>query len=179
MRIGIDLDDTVCNTTKLINDFAKAYAYDKNITVEDLFMNPNEVQEFYKVYLREILEEDSVKRDFVEVYPKLRENNELFIITARSNDFMEELFDMDTLTEAWLKRNDITYDGIFFNVYAEQKAMVCLKNNIDVLIDDDIKNYDALTKHGIKVILFDDRRRYPNVGLRAESWHEVLEILDN
>ena len=75
MRIGIDLDDTVCNTTKLINDFAKAYAYDKNITVEDLFMNPNEVQEFYKVYLREILEEDSVKRDFVEVYPKLRENN--------------------------------------------------------------------------------------------------------
>ena len=98
-------------------------------------MNPNEVQEFYKVYLREILEEDSVKRDFVEVYPKLRENNELFIITARSNNFMDELFDMDTLTEAWLKRNDITYDGIFFNVYAEQKAMVCLKNNIDVLID--------------------------------------------
>ena len=31
MRIGIDLDDTVCNTTKLINDFAKAYAYDKNM----------------------------------------------------------------------------------------------------------------------------------------------------
>ena len=92
---------------------------------------------------------------------------------------MDELFDMDTLTEAWLKRNNITYDGIFFNVYAEQKAMVCLKNNIDVLIDDDIKNYDALTKHGIKVILFDDRRRYPNVGLRAESWHEVLEILGN
>ena len=148
------------------NDFAKAYAYDKNITVEDLFMNPNEVQKFYKVYLREILEEDSVKRDFVEVYPKLRENNELFIITARSNDFMDELFDMDTLTEVWRKRNDITYDGRFFKGYAEQKAMV-----------GDIKNYDALTKHGIKVILFDDRRRYPNVGLRAESWHEVLEIL--
>ena len=36
MRIGIDLDDTVCNTTKLINDFAKAYAYDKNITVEEI-----------------------------------------------------------------------------------------------------------------------------------------------
>ena len=179
MRIGIDLDDTVCNTTKLINDFAKAYAYDKNITVEDLFMNPNEVQEFYKVYLREILEEDSVKRDFVEVYPKLRENNELFIITGCSDNFRGELVDMDALTEAGLRRDSGTQEGIFLNVYAEQKAMVCLKNNIDVLIDDDIKNYDALTKHGIKAILFDDRRRYPNVGLRAESWHEVLEILGN
>lgn len=177
MRIGIDLDDTVCETTKLVNKFAVAYAQENNIEPAVLFADNEKVKEFYQIYLREILEENPFKRDFLEVYPKLREGNEIFIITARNNKFMEELHDMDYITELWLRRNKITYDGIFFDVYGEGKAQVCLKNNIDVLIDDDIENYDALTKHGMKVILFDDRRRHPKTGLRAESWHEVFEIL--
>ena len=57
----------------------------------------------------------------------------------------------------WLKKYNIEYDEIFFtnNFSDDEKANVCLKNNVKIMIDDSKKNSYAVAKAGITDLLMD------------------------
>ena len=50
MRIGIDLDDTICNTTKIVQDRVKRYADEEGLNDLDIMNDEVLKQNFFKYY---------------------------------------------------------------------------------------------------------------------------------
>ena len=86
MRIGIDIDDTICRTTEKVNEYMDLYAKDENIDPL-MIMNYEDVKDmFFEAYLEKIYTSVVVKRNAKDVLRRLRKKgNKLFIITARNN----------------------------------------------------------------------------------------------
>ena len=86
MRIGIDIDDTICRTTEKVNEYMDLYAKDENIDPL-MIMNYEDVKDmFFEAYLENIYTSVVVKRNAKDVLRRLRKKgNKLFIITARNN----------------------------------------------------------------------------------------------
>ena len=93
------------------------------------------------------------KLNAVEIINKWKEEgNNIYIITAR---FPSENFDIKAKTEEWLKKYGIKYDKLLLNV--ENKAQAAKDYNIEVFIDDSMKNCNQLSESGIKTYVFDTR----------------------
>ena len=56
------------------------------------------------------------------------------------------------MTEKWLKDNNIYYDKLIL-IDKGQKGETCKKNNIDIMIDDTVKNCIDVSENGIKVLM--------------------------
>lgn len=177
MKIGLDLDDTVCKTSESLNKWAKKYATIKKMEVADIFMDFSLRKRFLKEHFIDIIKEAELKNDFKEVFTKLSLDNDIYIITARSDVYMPDGKKVDYITLEWLADNDILYKKYYSHVYKEEKAMICEENKIDIMIDDDIANYEALVEKGINVFLFDDKNMYPEVKNRVTSWKDIEELL--
>ena len=161
MRIGIDLDNTVCNTHEEVNKYREKYAKDNNIDISEIKSNNDYHEDFFSKYMIEILSNATIKDNLSEVIKRLKDKgNEIYIITARSNNYISKRIDTLKPTKKWLKKNNIKYDKLIVNVNHEGKALACLKNKVDIMVDDDIINYEEITKVGVKCILFDDLNRY-------------------
>ena len=179
MRIGMDLDDTVCKTSESLNKYAKKYAVEEGIEVADIFMKVSERKKFLKKYFVQVIKEAELKDGFTDVYENFLKKHEIYIITDRSDDFMPHATKVDYITLEWLEEHDIKFRGYYSDSYKEEKARICEENKIDIMIDDDHANYEVFKKHGIKTILFDDKNLYPDVKDRVDSWEDVEYILRN
>lgn len=177
MRIGMDLDDTVCKTSESLNKWARIYAEEEGIEMADIFMKRSERTRFLKKYFVNILRGAEVKDGFKSVFERLSKENDIYIITARSDDFMPDTTKVDYITLEWLEENDISFKGYYSHSYKEEKARICEKNKIDIMIDDDFANYEVFVKYGIKTFLFDDKNMYPDVVNRVTSWEEIEEVI--
>lgn len=177
MRIGLDLDDTVCKTSEGVNKLAKRYALEEGIEISDIFMKFDERKKFLSKYFVDIIRNAELKDGFKEAFERISLNNDIYIITARSDNFMPDGMRVDYVTLEWLEENDISFRGYYSHSYKEEKARICKENDIDIMIDDDFANYEALVEAGIKTILFDDKNMYPEVAGRVTSWREVEEVL--
>ncbi len=177
MRIGMDLDDTVCKTSEGLNKWARTYALEEGIEMADIFMRKSERTKFLKRYFVNIIKEAELKDNFKDVYEKFLKKHDIYIITARGDEFMPSSTKVDYVTLEWLEENDIHFKGYNSHSYKEEKARICEKNKIDVMIDDDFANYEVLKKYGIKAILFDDKNMYPEVKDRVTSWEDVEYVL--
>lgn len=178
MRIGIDLDNTICNTSEIIHDRIKKYAVKKSTSSELITKDPKLIREFYNDYSIDIFENASIKDDVAKVLKDLKnKGDKLYVITARSNEYLKRS-SVEEETFKWLKKYDIIVDDIITNSYGEAKANVCLGYGIDIMIDDDIINYDAINYVGVKCLLFDDMNRYEEHENRVTSWMEVEEYIE-
>lgn len=177
MRIGIDIDNTMCGTDEIINIKIEEYIKEKEMTSKEFFSDSKYMDDFYAVKIEGIIREDSLKDDFLDVLNRLRVNNEIIVVTARTEDFVKSFKGMREATKEWLKENNIYYDKYFDSVYKEGKVKVCKDEKIDVIIDDDINNYLAFKEHGVNTLLFDDKGKYLDIVDRVGSWREVEEIL--
>ena len=54
MRIGIDLDDTICNTTKIVRDRVKRYADEEGLNDLDIMNDEVLKQNFFNIYIDDI-----------------------------------------------------------------------------------------------------------------------------
>lgn len=179
MKIGIDIDNTICSTDEVIDIKIKEYIKEHGMSQEEFFCDSSNMDKFYKEKILEVIAEDPVKDDFLRVLNKLKVNNEIIIVTARNEKFVKISQSMRQATKDWLARNNIYYDKYFDDAYIEGKVKVCKDENIDIIIDDDINNYIAFKENGIKTLLFDDRGKYLDVVDRVGSWKEVEDILFN
>ena len=89
MRIGIDMDDTICKTTEIVHDRVERYAKSENLDPLDVMNDETKRLAFFNIYLEDIYRNVEEKQSAREVIHRLREKgHEIFIVTARGNNFV-------------------------------------------------------------------------------------------
>ena len=174
MKIGIDMDDTICSTEESIIRYQNIFVKENNINVDDLWDKVDIRNKFLTEYLERIYLDAEIKNNCNIVLNKLKDNNELYIITARTNNYVDDIY---KIIKEYLSKNNIIVNGIFIN--AKDKVDVCIKNNIDIMIEDSYFNFERLKQNNIKTILFDEKEKYPNVETRVSNWNEIEKIFEN
>ena len=175
MKIGIDMDDTICNTKESLTKYSNKFMKDNNILYNDSLWNNNINKEiFLNTYLKDIYNDASLKENAKEVLVKLKNmGHELYIITARTNTYINnQVINISN----YLKKNNIEVDGIIID--AKDKVDACINNNIDIMVDDNLYNYNKLISNNIKTILFDDNNKYQEINLKINNWNDLFKYLN-
>ncbi|MCD6398532.1 MAG: hypothetical protein J7L08_01290 [Candidatus Aenigmarchaeota archaeon] len=188
MLIGVDLDEVISDTLPALIKFHNE-RYGTNLKKEDFYSYRFEyiwggtreeairkVLEFYKSkYYNTIKPVEGA----LEGIKKLREKNELVVITYRPTEFKE-------ITEEWLKRY---FHGCFSKIYftnfysvngtIKKKYETCLEIGVDLMIDDLLKCSLDCASRNISVLLFNQPwnqcKELPALVKRVYSWKEIIE----
>ncbi len=178
MRIGIDIDDTICSTSEIVHDRMEKYS-EKYQLSPVMIMNEEEYKiAFFKEMIEDIYQNVEEKKDAAMVIRRLRnKGNEIYLITARSN-YLTDNQNAEELTKNWLEKHHIEVDKIVMNAYGEAKAQACIDNKIDIMIDDDPNNFRTIMLHHIPCLLFDDEEQYDMKSNYVTSWIEVEQYLE-
>lgn len=170
MRIGIDLDDTIFNTTEKYKELQPYYLKEKNINEKELWSNNSNRFDFIKSNFENIFLNLSVKRNVKSTLKFLKSlGYEIYIITARSKRYNKDIYN---ITKESLGKNNILFDKLILT--EKEKLDACLENNIDIMIDNSIDVYNELSEK-LNIILFDENKDYPNIKSSASSWKEVKD----
>lgn len=164
MRIAIDFDDTIVDTTKKVREYLNRYNLEE-------FEDIEEKTKFYIKHIDDITKDLELKPYAKEVLNELSKNNELYIITARSDYYSKNV---KLLTKEFIKNNNLPIKDIYFDCFEEGKAIMCDKLNIDLFIDDYINNCLEAKNRGIKVLLFNSE--YEGLD-NVNSWLDVLKYV--
>lgn len=177
MRIGVDIDDTIVDTTKRIVQYvAEHFAIaDKeealNIAREVLFSDFQDSKslDFVQKHFINIAESAAIKENAKEVLKRLSDRHEIYIITARS----DEMFKSIDMTIDYLKDYQIPHDKLITGAF--NKVDDCKEHAIDLMIDDMISTIETVKNAGIKTLLFnsDSNREMPSTSDRVDDWLEV------
>ncbi len=182
MHIGIDIDDTITNSWEcLIPHYSKKF----NISEEVLHKSKPyynavshliSLDEYYQIMLPiydEVIPNVSLKPDVKEVIDKLYDlGYHITFITARGKDHTDAYKD----SKDYLDKYHIRYDKIITNVH--DKALVCQNENIDIFIDDSVRNCLAVSNAGIETLLFETYYNKDCQEVRhIKNWNEVYEYL--
>ena len=173
MVIGLDIDDTITDT------FGVMFAYSEKFTIENLkreikvehvddVTNTDYVQamhgwnnedelKFFKKYYQTIVEKTTPYFLAVDIINKLKEEgHKIVLITARFDMTTDDgFFDVEAATKKWLQKHGIHYDKLIVN--AQNKGEVAEQNNVDVFVDDSLKNCLSVASKGIKTFIMDNR----------------------
>lgn len=193
MNIGIDIDDTISNTYEYLFPYAQKYTIEElNKEIKDVNRNAithmyistfhnwtrEEQKQFFINYYDKIIKQVKPKLYAVDIINKLKEQgHKIYLITAR---FQIENFDVESATKKWLKYNNIQYDEFIMN--AQDKVSIAKQNNIDVFVDDAIKNCTDMAEVGIKTFIMDSiiNLNYQNSKLtRVYSWPHLYQEIIN
>ena len=189
MKIGIDIDNVISNFN---DELLKEYIiHDKEINGNGI-VNKNEYIRsmfdwkkedeinFYKENIERIAINLKPIKDSVKYINKLKEIGcKIYIITGRDNGDYSDPYSM---TFNWLKKYNIYYDELFIvdSYNSHTKTEICLKNNIDIMIDDSKRMCEDIKRHGITVFLMDTPyNRDTNEFIRVNTWKEIYEKLKN
>ncbi len=183
MKIGIDIDDVLTDTSKVIVEFFKKYETSgdgmKHIVEIMKGELPTEnIKKFYNLYINQMLREANLKDKYAaEVINRLfSEGNQIYFITARSE---EKFKGSEQITIETLRDNNIKYSKIIFN--ASEKAKICSRNNIDFFVDDSVRNCKEVSKMGIETVVFTTKINEnikTNIA-RVSSWRELENRIEN
>ena len=187
MRIGIDIDNTITSIEEEITNAAIEYAKQlgkyREITSLDIIDKYNDGNIYQKLFnytydelkyflgtIQEEITNNATPRDnCADVLKRLHnDGNEIYIITARDSEFHKDPYRQ---SEKWLKKNNIYYDKLIVN--ARDKARVCLENDIDLLIDDNIANCISVSKVGIAYIIVGKS----NKNKTFDNWNDIYRYI--
>lgn len=168
MKIGIDIDNTICKTLYMANKIYKKQ-YNKNLFDLDKI----EMYRFTAIYEKEIFDDCLLEDNVVDVINKLSKDNEIYFITARSNTYITNI---ERRTINYLKKNKINFNNIYFGY--DDKLEIFKKLDLDIMIDDDYFVYENLTKKGYKVLLYDGILNKNKEGNKVYNWLEIKNIIE-
>ncbi len=162
MRIGLDIDDTISNTNFVLMKYAYKYnkehgnkplvKYNTNNFGEVFGWNDEDVYTFFRTYYLSALKEIEPKFNVKEVLTKLKqEGNEIMFITVRNDRECNGVGEAYRITKEWLDFYEIPYDKIFVDIH--DKGLFCKENNIDVFMDDSVRNVRSVSSYGIKTFI--------------------------
>lgn len=181
MKIGIDIDDTICDTFNNIAPLiCKYYNYSLDEFLEMYKKDCNVIEKlpdylsFAKIYYPTIIPNLPIFKDVREVIFKLKEKYEIVFITARSTlgkDFSYKI------CSDYLKNNGIYYDKLIVN--STNKYDVCKRENISIFIDNSIKNCLMVSKlPNTKVLLYENKYNEDCPYFKhVKNWIEIYNIL--
>ena len=174
MNIGIDLDDTICSTDKVLRKYVNKYCKDNEIDVENLWKDEENKCNFLNNNLKTIYSEALLKMNAKKIINELRSHgNKIYIITARRNKYID--MDMEEFIIDYLNKKGIVVDKVIID--AKDKVDVCLNNAIDYMLEDNLYNYELMVKRGINVILFDELDQHKNIKNRITKWQDLLKYI--
>lgn len=178
MKIGIDIDDTLTDTKSLQKVYWGEYVqnhksniYDKNIPDNINHFGDPYIDEFWNLY-RERLFFPNIKEYASDIIKQLRRDKHIiYIITSRhKSDYKNLINDLENM----FKTNDIEYDKIVTDV--KDKGLFLAKNDIDILIDDDIRHCKSVINYGKSAILFNNLPNYNDY--MTDDWREIYKIIN-
>jgi uncharacterized HAD superfamily protein len=181
MNIGIDIDDTITD----INDemFRRAKEYDKTLRNKGIIYperfyaaqvfdwNEEEKEYYLKNIRKDVVLNAHPREGVIDILKEFKNlGYKIYIITSRSKRYYESPY-QDTYD--WLVKENIPFDKLI--VSALDKGLVCKNENIDIFIDDQVKNCLLVKNQGIKTLLFDIG--IPQKGIEqfetVKNWNEV------
>lgn len=178
MRIGIDLDGVVFDSEKEFRVYSELYdmlelKQNSKIDNRELkFQNRfkwtrEETENFLKKYHKQIIVKSNFMPGVKTILKLLKEDGHtLVIITARGGVNK----DMIKLTEEILKQNEL---DIFDKYYwaTENKDEVCVKENIDIMIDDSYEKCTNIANSKVNTIYLKDA---PSFDVDENEYIKVL-----
>ncbi len=185
MILGIDMDDTICDTNE--NVIVEADKYDKEVLggtgIKDI--NAYEFTEmmgwpkdmkgkFFADRLEHIMGTAKIKENAKEVINKLHDEGcKIIIISFRKDKYIKDPYG---LTKNWLDEHGVHYDKIYVNTGS--KVDECIDNDVDLFIDDKESHCEEVNGAGVDVLLFTnlynrDEKRFK----RADNWNEVYNYI--
>lgn len=186
MRIGIDLDGVVLDTEKQFRNDAELY--DMLVLNKNSMKDPTElrVQErydwtkeegevFVKSYFLEATKKSHIMPGAKEVIELLKKDgHELIVITARGMDTPL----MRKLGEKMLDEAGIKFDKYYWG--KKEKVEIAKKENIDIMIEDSLRNCMKFSEEGIKSIYLKDSNlksaNDPNIK-ECYIWAEIYRYI--
>ena len=182
MRIGIDIDNCISNFDDvLLEEYLKhdkelrnaGIINDKpyHITVGMFDWSKKENDEFYYNNIQRIAMSLKPLNNAKEVIDKLKaDGNEIYIITSRDNG---EYINPEKMTREWLEKYDIYFDKLILTGRHE-KGPACKENNIDIMIEDSIKNCEDIENNGVKCYIMNTRYNQEESRFeRVKTWKEI------
>ena len=186
MKIAIDIDNTICNTSLFFGKLAEDY--DRNILHKNSVINYSKVvprssewsEEELKYYVENIFNkrtlEIPIKEDAKEYINRLKEEgNYILFITNRG---CKEDDHTDLVTEEYLNMNNILYDEVITRSNDKYKYL----DGVDIFIDDAKFNCEqALENSKSKIILYetDKTRDYQNdLIYKASNWADIYNYIN-
>lgn len=187
MRIGIDIDNVISNfDDTLLKEYLK---HDKELRNTGIinenadYLNKGmfdwteeEEKSFYNANIERIAKNLKPIKDAEYYIKKLKEDgNEIYIISGRDNGEYTNAFE---LSKQWLDKYNIIYDKLILtNAYNKhEKSEECIKNNIDIMIEDSTSICLDLIKSGIKVYTMNTRYNKKEEALdRVSNWEEIYK----
>lgn len=188
MRIAIDIDNTITSIKGQLTNAAIEYAMQlgkyKKIDSQDITDTYNDGNIYQKLFnftydelkyflgtIQEGITNNATPRNnCADVICRLRsDGNEIFIITARDSEFHNDPYHQ---SKEWLKKNNIQYDKLIVN--ARDKSKVCLENDIDLLIDDNISNCISVSNLGIDYINVGQS----NKNKTFDNWNDIYKYIN-
>lgn len=178
MKIGIDLDGVVFDSEKEYRVYSELYDMldlkqnsktdNRKLAFQDRFnWTQEEIDGFLKKYHKQITLESNFMPGAQKVLKMLKEDGHtLILVTARGS--LNK--DMIKLTENRLKQKDMDlFDKYYWAV--KNKAEVCVKEKIDLMIDDSLNHIKAVADAKIKAIYLKDA---PSYDLEENEYSKVL-----
>ena len=184
LKIGIDIDDTIVSFYEDFLDYCNSLC-GCSLTYNDLIEKG-----FFGILDKEIildclnkyihsgrLSSNNLFSDFLENFNNLKEDN-LCLITSRNIDDIKK-------TKEFFVKNIPGFDlDIYYDIdyIPRGKHFVCKMLDIEVLVEDDLKNSIACAACGIKVILLDKpwnqlKTEHPNI-IRVKDWNEATKKIE-
>lgn len=176
MRIGIDIDDVITNTSESMKEYINKYDTEGEINshIEEVMrgeMPTPAIKKFFENNSLKIFQNAKIKENASEVTKQLIENgNEIYLITSRGEIRFKG---SEKFTLEYLKLNNIKYTKILFNSF--EKSKICKENKIDLMVDDSVKYCMEIEKENIKSILFTSEVN-KNVKTSTKRVNDWLEL---
>ena len=166
MILGIDIDDTITNTSKVVNKYLhEAYPNCRNYHL----LSKKEYKQFLKKYIKLMRDEYELKEGVKEAWEYFKNNNfKIIIITARNNRFDRENIKN---TIAFLNKNGLFYDKIYFRQV--KKGKKAYKEHVDLFIDDKEKVLDGVSSYNIRCICMGDSLKYKCFS----NWFQIIDFI--
>lgn len=180
MRIGIDLDGVVFDSELEYRVYTELYdllELKQNSKIEEreprfqqrFNWTDEQTKDFFEQYNIKVVKNANFMPGAIEVLKRLKQDgHSLILITARGVVHKEVI----DITKERLKEVGL---DIFDKEYwkEEEKAKICLKENIDVMIEDYYKNCKKISDEKIKTIYLRD------AGLMQLEENEYVKVLYN
>ena len=172
MRIGLDIDDTICQTTEMVHEVIEKYASKVNLNLLDIMNDDFLRDEFYDNNSAEIFKNVIIKKEVKDIFRRLNnKGNKIYIITSRKKEY-------ESITRSWFEKEGLEVEEMIFSVYGEDKAKTCQEKHIDLMIEDNPYNYKKIKEAGIHCILYDDRGKYDLKQDYYTTWNDIEDYIE-
>ena len=179
-RIGIDIDGVIANTQPIIIEelnkhFSRNYILQDFVNFDPLEkygINRQELHQF--IMERELVLIESAKPmpGAIESINKLITDYQINIISARTPEYHHN-------TLNWFARYNISFDSIV-HTGTHDKRSHSKKAQVQLFIEDNLKNAVQISSLGIPVYLFDatyNQGELPPLVHRKFSWEEIITVI--